>query len=188
MSKEQATMQMETTTKSTTEDIEKNKLARDIKLAEMRMKQSLSQRQVTPNGIQVDMIAEDVRGALARRLVPEAFVHEGVKFEPGQTRKALSDYKKGSTMSVAYTASTDPDHKLMINQGWIPVVDEFGQHAAEPRGDRLYKRSILFERDSQQRSNIISDQRIKSVGAELKKNAPYKEDILEDETTMEKNK
>jgi len=167
------------------ENDERKKLQRDIELATIRQKQKLAERARVPAGLSVDIVAEDPRDALARRLVPEAFAHEKIKFKPGQRRRAIVDYKRNSTMSTVYCPPLEIDHKRMMAQGWIPVQDEQGQHATEPGGDRLYKRDIVFERDAEQQSTFRTDAAIHGLAEETKANAPFKGEV-EDEILVSK--
>ena len=180
--KENPVMNQET---DSVENEEKRKLQRDIELATIRQKQRLEDRKSVPNGVSVDMIAEDPRTSLARRLVPLAFVHEKVKFQPGQRRRPLIDYKRGSELSTAYCAPLLTEHKKFIAKGWIPVMDEQGQHATEPGGDRLYQRDIVFERDDMERNSAVSDRAMESVGDQVKKSAPFPGEV-EDETIVQR--
>jgi len=164
---------------------EKQKLKRDIALAESRQKQALAERKKLGKGIAVGMVAEDARDAMARRLVPEAFIHEQKKFAPGEVRKSLSDYKVGSELSTAYCENDEKEHKKMMAQAWIPVTDEHGQHATEPRGDRLYKRDIIFERDQQEGSVKHGAAELEAEANNMKAKAPFKGDVS-DKITVSK--
>jgi len=167
------------------ENEENQKLKRDIELATIRQKQRLEDRANVPGNVGVDMIAEDPRATLARRLVPLAFVHEKKKFQPGQRRRPLVDYKVGSKLSTAYCAPLITEHKKTIAKGWIPVMDEQGQHATEPGGDRLYQRDIVFERDDMEKNTAVSDRAMESVGDTVKSNAPFAGEV-EDSTIVQR--
>jgi len=129
---------------------EREKLERDIKRAEAKSALALDElkkrekaRKEAPEGVWVPSILDDdPMDVMARRLVPEAF-----RKEPKSPKLASRqyDYKPGVTMRTYWDIAEK--HKQNVNNGWIPVADEDGEHASVNELF-LYKRNIELTREA----------------------------------------
>jgi len=151
----------------------KEKLERDIEKAEAKSAVALQAlrdrekaRAQAPDGAYVSPILDqDPMEKMARRLVPEAFNDAPKK--RGIASKAY-DYKPNVEMRTYW--DIQEHHKQCVNNGWIPVMDDDGEHACVNELF-LYKRDIAFTREAVYDAAKRSEERLNTKDTQVKKAA-----------------
>lgn len=137
---------------------ERTLLQRDIEVAERRAKQIAEGRKQAPSSIRFGRILAEPMEAMVKRLVPESFSDPKAKRVQGLE----GQYKPGAKVHCAW--GLEKDHRKMVNNGYIPVLEDDGTHARHNEM-LLYKRDIELVRQEIASDAAISDQRFRSSGA-----------------------
>lgn len=149
-------------------ELDNERLRRDIARAESRQKQLLSDRKKSPKGMYIAPNVNQYREQLEQRYVPESipidwqkvFVRgRGPAGEPTSTMKPeyRGIFKPGATKQCYWDSKEK--HDRTIERGYIPVLNDAGEHVTDGNSDYLYWRDIELTRDDIRRAEEMSKER-----------------------------
>jgi len=186
-----------------TNEMEKQRLARDVQRAEARSKQQVGEleaRKKSPKGVHVAHTVNQYREHLERRYVPEAFttvpeeelaisgVRDGKPYRKIKA-KYQGVYRPGATKACYWDEKAK--HNRTIERGYIPVLDDTGQHVNDGNGDYLYWRPIELLREELGAATQMSEERMRqndramaAASAESKAGGESTVNLLEDVTEV----
>lgn len=160
------------------DEMEKQRLKRDVARAEARSKQMLNERKKSPKGIYVSPTVNQYREELERRYLPGSFA--AVPLDKMFRRGKTSDGKPYSVMMPEYKGIFKPGatehgfwdskehYNRSIERGYRPVLDEDGQHVNDGNGDYLFSCPIELVRDRITAADQLSRERIRQQDEQMR--------------------
>lgn len=149
--------------------LDKERLNRDVARSQRREKQLLNERKKSPAGMYVAPSVNQYRDQLERRYVPDS---EPIAWDKMFVRGKTEDGKPFCRMKPEYRGIYKPgakrqpywnskaNHEKTVERGYIPAMNDAGEHVTDGNGDYLYHRAIELTRDDIKRAEMRSQEQI----------------------------